>query len=83
MLKEAVRVGVPEDMLCSALYIISDSLKSNLSVLKGIYPEVIELFNKIDIPQNTFMILKRMIPFRKIECANLMIKFDNYSKIFS
>ncbi|MGC1015741.1 plasmid partitioning protein RepB C-terminal domain-containing protein [Pantoea agglomerans] len=83
MLKEAVRVGVPEDMLCSALNISSDSLKSNLSVLKGICPEVIELFNDRDIPKNTFMILKRMIPFRQIECANLMIKFDNYSKIFA
>lgn len=83
MLKEAVRVGVPEDMLCSALNISSDSLKSNLSVLKGICPEVVELFNDRDIPKNTFMILKRMIPFRQIECANLMIKFDNYSKIFA
>lgn len=83
MLKEAVRVGVPEDMLCSALNISSDSLKSNLSVLKGICPEVIELFNDRDIPKNTFMILKRMIPFRQIECANIMIKFDNYSKIFA
>jgi len=83
MLKEAVRVGVPEDMLCSALNISSDSLKSNLSVLKGICPDVIELFNDKDIPKNTFMILKRMIPFRQIECANLMIKFDNYSKIFA
>ncbi|BCQ35959.1 hypothetical protein ERHA55_37150 [Erwinia rhapontici] len=83
MLKEAVRVGVPEDMLCSALNISSDSLKSNLSVLKGICPEVIELFNDREIPKNTFMILKRMIPFRQIECANIMIKFDNYSKIFA
>jgi len=83
MLKEAVRVGVPEDMLCSALNISSESLKSNLSVLKGICPDVIELFNDKDIPKNTFMILKRMIPFRQIECANLMIKFDNYSKIFA
>ncbi len=24
-----------------------------------------------------------MVPFRQIECANLMIRFDNYSKLFA
>ena len=45
MLKEAVRVGVPVEMLCTALNVSVESLKSNLSVLKGICPEVIELFS--------------------------------------
>ncbi|HBE5713330.1 TPA: ParB N-terminal domain-containing protein, partial [Escherichia coli] len=35
MLKEAVRVGVPEEMLCTSLNISIDSLRTNMSVLKG------------------------------------------------
>lgn len=83
MLKEAVRVGVPVEMLCTALNISVESLKSNLSVLKGICPEVIELFNDKDILLNTFRTLKKMVPLRQIECANLMVKFENYSTLFS
>lgn len=83
MLKEAVRVGVPAEMLCTALNISIEALKSNLSVLKGICPEVIELFNDRDIPINTFRILKKMVPLRQIECANLMVKFENFSTLFS
>ena len=83
MLKEAVRVGVPVEMLCTALNVSVESLKSNLSVLKGICPEVIELFSDKDIPINTFRTLKKMIPLRQIECANLMVKFENYSILFS
>ncbi|MDX7161949.1 plasmid partitioning protein RepB C-terminal domain-containing protein [Klebsiella pasteurii] len=83
MLKEAVRVGVPEEMLCTSLNISIDSLRTNMSVLKGICPQVVDLFNDKDIPINTFRVLKRMVPFRQIECANLMIRFDNYSKLFA
>ncbi|WP_306802328.1 plasmid partitioning protein RepB C-terminal domain-containing protein, partial [Escherichia coli] len=54
-----------------------------MSVLKGICPQVVDLFNDKDIPINTFRVLKRMVPFRQIECANLMIRFDNYSKLFA
>ncbi|EPX1397287.1 plasmid partitioning protein RepB C-terminal domain-containing protein, partial [Cronobacter sakazakii] len=66
MLKEAVRVGVPEEMLCTSLNISIDSLRTNMSVLKGICPQVVDLFNDKDIPINTFRVLKRMVPFRQI-----------------
>ncbi|BAN98230.1 plasmid partitioning protein [Plautia stali symbiont] len=83
MLKAAVKVGVPVEMLCTPLNISVESLKSNLSVLKGICPEVIDLFNDKDIPINTFRTLRKMVPLRQIECANLMVKFENYSTLFS
>ncbi|EEH5286990.1 TPA: plasmid partitioning protein, partial [Klebsiella aerogenes] len=70
-------------MLCTSLNISIDSLRTNMSVLKGICPQVVDLFNDKDIPINTFRVLKRMVPFRQIECANLMIRFDNYSKLFA
>ncbi|MCW2107660.1 UNVERIFIED_ORG: hypothetical protein M2402_004861 [Rahnella aquatilis] len=83
MLKDAIKAGVPIELLSSSLNISVESLKGRLSILNGISPKVIEILNDKDVPKATFMALKKMIPLRQLECANLMVKFENYSKNFS
>ncbi|MHC2596509.1 histone deacetylase complex regulatory component SIN3 [Kluyvera sp. 1366] len=69
-------------MLCTALNIIVEPLKSSLSVLKDISPKVIELINDKDLPTYTFRPLKKMVPLRQIECANLIIKLEKNPALF-
>ena len=83
MLKDAIKSGVPIELLSSSLNISVESLKGRISILNGISPKVTEILNDKHVPKATFMALKKMVPLRQLECANLMIKFDNYSKNFS
>ncbi len=48
-------------------------------LLKGICPEVAELFKDKMVPRNAFKELKRMKPMRQIEAAMLMNDANNYS----
>lgn len=83
MLKDAIKAGVPIELLSSSLNISVESLKGKISILNGISPKVIEILNDKNVPKATFQALKKMVPLRQLECANLMIKFDNFSKNFS
>lgn len=83
MLKEAIKAGVPIELLSASLNISVDSLKGRISVLDGISPQVVEILNDKVVPKATFLALKKMVPLRQLECANLMIRFDNFSKNFS
>lgn len=83
MLKDAIKAGVPIELLSSSLNVSVESLKGKISILNGISPKVIEILNDKNVPKTTFHALKKMVPLRQLECANLMIKFDNFSKNFS
>ncbi|MGC1072344.1 plasmid partitioning protein RepB C-terminal domain-containing protein [Pantoea agglomerans] len=83
MLKDAIKAGVPIELLSSSLNVSVESLKGKISILNGISPKVIEILNDKNVPKATFQALKKMVPLRQLECANLMIKFDNFSKNFS
>ncbi|WP_459731230.1 ParB/RepB/Spo0J family partition protein [Pantoea dispersa] len=83
MLKDAIKAGVPIELLSSSLNVSVESLKGKISILNGINPKVIEILNDKNVPKATFQALKKMVPLRQLECANLMIKFDNFSKNFS
>lgn len=83
MLKDAIKAGVPMELLSSSLNISIESLKGRISILNGISPKVVEILNDKDVPKATFMALKKMVPLRQLECANIMIKLDNYSTNFS
>lgn len=83
MLKDAIKAGVPIELLSSSLNVSVESLKGKISILNGISPKVIEILNDKNVPKATFQALKKMVPLRQLECAHLMIKFDNFSKNFS
>jgi hypothetical protein len=83
MLKDAVKAGVPVELISNALNISVESLKGKLAILNGISPEVIEILSEKNVPKSTFRNLKKMIPLRQLECANMMVKFENYKQGFS
>ncbi|WP_241573701.1 ParB/RepB/Spo0J family partition protein [Rosenbergiella nectarea] len=83
MLKDAVKAGVPVELISTALNISVESLKGKLAILNGISPEVIDILSEKNVPKSTFQNLKKMIPLRQLECANMMVKFENYTQGFS
>ena len=79
MILQAIKRGVSEEKLARALNLHIDNIIRRRDLLKGICPEVAELFKDKMIPRNVFIELKRMKPVRQIEAAMLMNDTNNHT----
>uniref|UniRef100_A0A1S7LJI6 RepB plasmid partition n=1 Tax=Magnetococcus massalia (strain MO-1) TaxID=451514 RepID=A0A1S7LJI6_MAGMO len=83
MIRKALDRGVSEEDLARHLGVNVQSIKNKKNLLKGICKEVVEMFQKRDIPISTFAILRRFIPFRQMQVAEVMIGANNFSEGFA
>ncbi|SPZ65468.1 ParB/RepB/Spo0J family partition protein [Serratia quinivorans] len=83
MIQQAIKSGVSIEKLSAALDISIDTLKGKITILNGIAPEVISIFSNLNVPKGTLYILKKMKPMRQIECSNIMVNLDNFSRQFA
>jgi hypothetical protein len=83
MLLEALKTGLTEERIATALDVSLDSIRLRRDLLNGICPEVVQiLINKAISPQ-VFGILRKMKPIRQIEAAEHMVAGGTYTIPFA
>lgn len=83
MILQAIKRGVSEEKIARALNLHVDNIVRRRDLLKGICPEVAELFKDKMVPRNVFKELKRMKPVRQIEAAMLMNDSNNHTYAYA
>ena len=79
MILKAVERGVPEERIAKALNVDVQSIVRKRQLLEGICPEVAEILKDKHIAISTFTELKKMVPLRQIEAAELMVAMNKYT----
>lgn len=79
MILKAIDRGVPEARIAQALNIDIHTLRQKKSMLEGLCQEAIALLKDKHVPVSTLAMLKRMLPIRQIEAAELMIAMNKYT----
>ncbi len=80
MILQAVDRNVPEERLARALNIDISTLRQKKRALQGICPEAVEILKDKPISLSAFAILRRMMPLRQIEAAEMIVGMNRYSK---
>lgn len=79
MILKAIERGVPEARIAKALNVDVQHIARKRRLLEGICPEVADILKDKNIGMNTFSELKRMLPLRQIEAAELMVAMNKYT----
>lgn len=79
MILKALERGVPEERLARALNVNIKSLQDKKRLLDGICPEAADLLKDKQIALTGIQILKKMMPMRQIEAAELMVAMNKYT----
>lgn len=79
MIVKAVERGVPVDRIAKALNVDVQNIVRKRRLLEGICPEVADILKDKHIAINTFAELKKMLPLRQIEAAELMVAMNKFT----
>jgi hypothetical protein len=79
MIVKAVERGVPEERIAKALDVDVASIVRKRRLLDGICWEVAEILKDKHIAIHTFTELKKLLPLRQIEAAELMVAMNKYT----
>ncbi|MBP0496030.1 plasmid partitioning protein RepB C-terminal domain-containing protein [Pararoseomonas indoligenes] len=80
MILRAIEKKVPEERLARALNIDVVTLRQKRRALDGVCPEAVEMLKDKPVALSVFSLLRRMLPLRQIEVAEMMIGFNRYSR---
>jgi ParB-like chromosome segregation protein Spo0J len=79
MIVKAIERGVPENRIAKALNVDVQNIVRKRRLLEGICPEVADILKDKHIAINTFTELKKMLPLRQIEAAELMVAMNKFT----
>jgi ParB-like chromosome segregation protein Spo0J len=79
MIIKAIERGVSEERLARALNVNVGQIKRKRHLLDGICPEVAELLGDKHVSIHAFWQLKKLVPLRQIEAAELMVAMNKYT----
>jgi ParB-like chromosome segregation protein Spo0J len=79
MILKAVERGVSQERIAKALNVDVQSIRRKRHLLHGICSEVAEILKDKHIAIQTFLELKKMMPLRQIEAAELMVAMNKYT----
>lgn len=79
MIMAAIKRGVPEERIARVLNVNVSHVRLKRRLLDGICAEAIELLKDKHVPISTFAELRKMVPMRQIEAAQLMVAMNRYS----
>lgn len=82
MIVRAVERGVSEDKIARALDMELGAIRRRFRLLDGVCREAVEQLSDKPCPMIVFDLLKRMIPMRQVEAAELMTGQRNYTTPF-
>ncbi|MDH7639962.1 plasmid partitioning protein RepB C-terminal domain-containing protein [Sphingomonas oryzagri] len=78
MIDRAIKRGASDELIAKSLGVDVNVVRRRQNLLKGIAPEVVEMFKDRPINVQTFEVLKKMKAPRQIEAAELMISANNF-----
>lgn len=79
MILKAIERGVPEEKIAAALDLNPRSIQRKVKLLDGICPEAVAILKDKACTAAVFTTLRKMIPLRQIEAAELIVNANNYS----
>ncbi len=79
MILKAIERGVSEEKIAAALDLNPRSINRKVKLLDGICPEAVAILKDKACTAAVFTTLRKMIPLRQIEAAELMVNANNYS----
>jgi S-adenosylmethionine/arginine decarboxylase-like enzyme len=79
MILKAIERGASEARIAKALNVDVANIKRKRRLLDGICPEVVDILKDKHIAIHTFVELRRMLPLRQIEAAELMVAMNKYT----
>lgn len=79
MILKAIERGVPEEKIAAALDLNPRSIQRKVKLLDGICSEAVAILKDKACTAAVFTTLRKMIPLRQIEAAELMVNANNYS----
>ncbi len=79
MIVKAIERGVPQERIAKALNVNIAHIVVKRRLLDGICPEVAEILKDKHIAIHTFSELRKMVPLRQIEAAELMVAMNKYT----
>jgi ParB-like chromosome segregation protein Spo0J len=80
MIMKAIKNGVTPERIAAALNLKVDRIHDTINLLNGIHAEAIEIIKDKQICQSAIRVLKKVIPMRQIEMAELMVTANNFSR---
>lgn len=83
MILTAIKRGVPEERIAKVLNVNVSHVRLKKRLLEGICSEAVDLLKDKHIPIATFAELKKMLPMRQIEAAQLMVAMNKYSVTYA
>ncbi|MFZ1988559.1 MAG: plasmid partitioning protein RepB C-terminal domain-containing protein [Alphaproteobacteria bacterium] len=79
MILKAVERGASDERIAKALNIEVKTLRLKKQLLIGICSEAADILKDKHVTQKAFSALKKMVPFRQIEAAELMVAMNKYT----
>ncbi|MCA0847259.1 plasmid partitioning protein RepB C-terminal domain-containing protein [Salipiger thiooxidans] len=79
MILKAIERGVSEEKIAAALDLNPRSIQRKVKLLDGICAEAVAILKDKACTAAVFTTLRKMIPLRQIEAAELMVNANNYS----
>ncbi|NIY95137.1 ParB N-terminal domain-containing protein [Salipiger sp. HF18] len=83
MILKAIERGVSEEKIAAALDLNPRSIQRKVKLLDGICPEAVAILKDKACTAAVFTTLRKMIPLRQIEAAELMVNANNYSVAYT
>jgi hypothetical protein len=79
MMLRALDRGVSEERLAKALNVNVLEIKRRRRLLNGICGEAAQILKDKHVAMSTFVELRKLLPLRQIEAAELMVEMNNYT----
>lgn len=79
MILKAIERGVSEDRLAAVLSVNPDNIRRKRRLLDGICGEAASLLEDKHVPINSFDALRKTLPERQVEAAELMVAMNNFT----
>lgn len=83
MILKALKNGVSEERLATALNVDVGHIRKKRDMLEGICPEAIDILRNSPVTADAFAVLRKMKPIRQIEAAEHMLASSTYSVLFA
>jgi hypothetical protein len=83
MIMKAIKSGVSDERIAKSLHVDVGAIRRKVDVLEGICPEAVELLRTRNASAGTLRELKRVLPMRQIEMAELMVASRNFSTAYA
>lgn len=83
MILKAIKNGVTEERLATALNVDVGHIRKRRDMLDGICPEAVDILRNSPVTADAFAVLRKMKPIRQIEAAEHMLASSTYTVLFA